>query len=43
MCADRGTDVGGDQLVLGVTDAGNTNNSDHGDWADAKLIRLPGS
>ncbi|WP_447138593.1 NPCBM/NEW2 domain-containing protein [Micromonospora sp. LZ34] len=35
--------LGVEQLVLRVTDAGNTNNSDHADWADAKVIRLPGS
>ncbi|RKN55238.1 hypothetical protein D7193_11065 [Micromonospora costi] len=35
--------LGVERLVLRVTDAGNTNNSDHADWADAKVIRLPGS
>ncbi|MFG3690658.1 NPCBM/NEW2 domain-containing protein [Micromonospora sp. NPDC047740] len=35
--------LGIERLVLRVTDAGNTNNSDHADWADAKVIRLPGS
>ncbi|MEU1688982.1 NPCBM/NEW2 domain-containing protein [Micromonospora sp. NPDC005707] len=35
--------LGVERLVLRVTDAGNTNNSDHADWADAKVLRLPGS
>ncbi|AWB96632.1 hypothetical protein DCE93_14065 [Agromyces badenianii] len=35
--------LGVQRLVLKVTDAGNTNNSDHADWADAKVVRLPGS
>lgn len=35
--------LGVERLVLKVTDAGNTNNSDHADWADAKIVRLPGS
>ena len=35
--------LGVERLVLRVTDGGNTNNSDHADWADAKVTRLPGS
>ncbi|MFD4960350.1 NPCBM/NEW2 domain-containing protein [Microbacterium sp. NPDC058389] len=35
--------LGVKRLVLRVTDGGNTNNSDHADWADAKVTRLPGS
>ncbi|WP_262286351.1 NPCBM/NEW2 domain-containing protein [Micromonospora sp. MA102] len=35
--------LGVERLVLRVTDAGDTNNSDHADWADAKVLRLPGS
>ncbi|MET7966339.1 NPCBM/NEW2 domain-containing protein [Micromonospora sp. NPDC005305] len=35
--------LGVERLVLRVTDAGNTNNSDHADWADARVLRLPGS
>ncbi|WP_194409686.1 NPCBM/NEW2 domain-containing protein [Microbacterium cremeum] len=35
--------LGVERLVLRVTDAGDTNNSDHADWADAKVTRLPGS
>lgn len=35
--------LGVERLVLKVTDGGNTNNSDHADWGDAKIVRLPGS
>ena len=33
--------LGVDRLTLRVTDAGDGNNSDHADWADATLHRLP--
>ncbi|TDW22039.1 NPCBM/NEW2 domain-containing protein [Kribbella kalugense] len=33
--------LGVQQLTLRVTDAGDGNNSDHADWADATLRRLP--
>ncbi len=35
--------LGVERLVLKVTDGGDTNNSDHADWADARIVRLPGS
>jgi hypothetical protein len=33
--------LGVERLTLRVTDAGDGNNSDHADWADATLHRLP--